>query len=78
LKSSLEDLLRGIPAQNGNGGELLKPGISASTKASRPETQLEKTTANAKRVLEEEAEARASKTARLKAAREGRDSGDTN
>ncbi|EPX80514.1 hypothetical protein [Salipiger mucosus] len=76
MKRSLEDLLSGVPAQDGNGGKPLKPNVSATkAKASEPVTQLQKTDTNAKRVLEEEAEARAEKTARLKAAREDRDSG---
>ncbi|GHF66366.1 hypothetical protein [Seohaeicola zhoushanensis] len=73
MKLSLEDLLAGVPAQDGNGGELLKPNLSAKKKANEPVTQLDKTTTNAKRVLEDEAEARAVKTARLKSAREERD-----
>ena len=75
MKSSLEDLLAGVPAQEGNGGKLLKPTASHKAKAPEPVTQLDKTTLSAKRVLDEEAEARAEKTARLKAQREERDAG---
>ncbi|GGG67150.1 hypothetical protein GCM10011415_12580 [Salipiger pallidus] len=70
MKPSLEDLLSGVPAQEGNGGT---PRGSSTQKASKPLTTLEKTSANAKQVLEEEAEERAEKMARLKAAREARD-----
>ncbi|WP_158968116.1 hypothetical protein [Chachezhania sediminis] len=76
MKPSLEDLLAGVPAQEGNGGKLLTPTVSANTKASGPVSQIDKTTMNARRILDEEAEARAEKTARLKAAREARDAGD--
>ncbi len=39
-------------------------------------TALDKTTANAKRLLDDEALVRSERTARLRAAREGRDKGD--
>lgn len=52
---------------------LLKRGVSVRVKASEPVTQLDKTSTNARRVLEEDAKERAEKTARLKAAREERD-----
>lgn len=78
MKRSLDDLLAGVPAQQGNGGQLKPPSVSASkAKTTEPTTQLEKTDTNAKRVLEEEAKARADKTAQLKAARERRDAGGT-
>lgn len=77
MKPSLEDLLAGVPAQNGNGGKLLSPSVSVKAKASAPVTQIDKTTTNARRVLEEEASERAEKTARLKAAREKRDAAGT-
>ncbi|MAM41126.1 MAG: hypothetical protein CL949_22080 [Erythrobacter sp.] len=74
MKPTLESLLAGVPARQGNGGQLLAPSVSASkAKSSEPVTQLNKTTENARRVLDDEAEARAQKTARLKAAREERD-----
>ena len=76
MKKKLEDFLLGIPAQNGNGGHLLTPTVSASAaKAAEPMTALDKTTAAAKRLLNDEAMARSEKTARLKAAREDRDKG---
>ncbi|MAQ85006.1 hypothetical protein [Psychromarinibacter halotolerans] len=76
MRPSLEDLLAGVPAQEGNGGKRLTPSVSASkAKAAEPVTALDKTTENAKLVLEEEAKERAAKTARLKAAREARDAG---
>ncbi|MBY6121459.1 hypothetical protein [Mameliella alba] len=79
MKPTLEDLLAGVPARDGNGGTPLAPSVSASkAKTAEPVTQIDKTTANAKRVLDEEAQARADKTAQLKAAREARDgSGNT-
>ncbi|MBR9894125.1 hypothetical protein GYB14_20715 [bacterium] len=74
MKPTLEDLLEGVPAQEGNGGQLLARGVSASkAKSSEPATPLDRTTENAKRVLGDEAHARAEKTAQLKAAREERD-----
>ncbi|MBN7786351.1 hypothetical protein JYP51_15605 [Ponticoccus gilvus] len=74
MKPTLEDLLAGVPAQEGNGGKPLAPSVSASkAKTAEPVTQIDKTTANAKRVLDEEAKAHADKTAQLKAAREARD-----
>ncbi|WP_242500582.1 hypothetical protein [Tropicimonas sp. IMCC6043] len=54
----------------------LKRGVSVRVKASEPVTQLDRTTTNARRVLEEEAGERAEKTARLNAAREERDLGE--
>ncbi|MBY6089772.1 hypothetical protein [Maritimibacter alkaliphilus] len=76
MKPTLEDLLAGVPAQEGNGGRLLSPTISASkAKSSESASQLDKTIENAKRVLHDEAQVRAEKTARLKAAREERDAG---
>ena len=76
MKTTLEDLLEGVPAQEGNGGQLLARGVSASkAKSSEPATPLDRTTENAKRVLEEESQARADKTAQLRAAREKRDAG---
>lgn len=77
MKTTLEDLLKGVPAQEGNGGRLLAPTVSASAaKAAEPVTALDKTTANAKRLLDDEALARSEKKARLKAARDKRDKGD--
>lgn len=71
----LEDLLHVVPAQDGNGGEFLKPTISASkTTASEQVSKQDETTRNARRILAEEAKARAEKSARLKAARDKRDS----
>lgn len=76
MKTDLEDLLRGVPAQEGNGGRLLAPTVSASAaKANEPMTALDKTTASVRRLLDEEALVRSEKTARLKAARENRDKG---
>lgn len=77
MKTKLEDLLKGVPAQVGNGGRLLAPTVSASAaKAAEPMTALDKTTAIAKRLLKDEALTRSEKTARLKASREDRDKGD--
>ncbi|MFD1912514.1 hypothetical protein [Halodurantibacterium flavum] len=77
MKTKLEDLLKGVPAQEGNGGRLLAPTVSASAaKAAEPVTAIDKTTASAKRLLDDEALVRHGKTARLKAAREARDKGE--
>lgn len=79
MKPTLEDLIAGIPARHGNGGSPRVPGVSATrSRETEPVTQIDKTTANARRVLDEEARVRAEKTALLKAAREARDrSGET-
>jgi hypothetical protein len=77
MKPTLEDLLASVPAREGNGGTPLAPSVSASkARGAEPVTQIDKTTANAKRVLDEEAQARADKMADLKAAREARDASD--
>lgn len=77
MKTKLEDLLKGVPAQEGNGGRLLASTVSASTaKAGEPMTALDKTTASAKRLLEDETLVRSEKTARLRVSREDRDKGD--
>lgn len=77
MKTKLEDLLKGVPAQEGNGGRLSAPTVSASAaKAAEPMTALDKTTASAKRLLDDEALVRSEKTARLKAARKDCDKGD--
>ncbi|NDV51340.1 MULTISPECIES: hypothetical protein [unclassified Salipiger] len=73
MKRSLDDLLKGIPAQTGNGGKPPQPKGTSGEKRTGPETQLDRITAGAKRVLQEEADERAEKLERLKAAREARD-----
>ena len=72
MKPTLDDILNGIPEQSGNGGKPLSPTKKADA---RSETQLDKISASAKRLLTEEAEQRADKIARLRAARRalGRD-----
>ena len=68
------DLTAGFLADEGNGGQSLAPSVSViEARAAEQITQLDRTTANAKRVLEEAAEALADKTAQLKAARKERD-----
>lgn len=73
MKLQLEDLVAGIPARDSQGGKGRTAGSALRTKASGPETALDKTTTAAWGILDEEAEARAEKTARLKAARQARD-----
>lgn len=74
MKTSLEDLLAGLPPQEGNGGQPVTAGVRASKAASsRGETQIDRTTAIARRVVDDETRLRAEKTAALKAAREKRD-----
>lgn len=73
MKKSLDDFLRGVPPQNGNGGRRLKPSGVFKDPPARPATQLDKTTAAAREILDTESRERAEKTARLKAAREARD-----
>jgi len=76
MKTELEDLLKGVPAQDGNGGRLKVPSVSASAaKAAEPVTALDKTTASAKRLVDDEALARSEKAARLRSAREKRERG---
>lgn len=72
MKRSLVDPPTDTPLQTGKGGMRLK---SKSTRYEEPLTAIDKTTRNAKRVLDEEAEERAEKTARLRAARKERDAG---
>lgn len=70
---TLASFLRGLPAQNGNGGKLLEPQKPSEDQATSQDKQLEKTSLRAKKILAEEAEDRAEKTARLKEARRVRD-----
>ena len=70
MKPQLEDLIAGIAARKGAGRSA---GSTLRTKATGPETALDKTSTAAWGILDEEAEARAEKTARLKAARQARD-----
>ena len=73
MKSQLEDLIAGIPARASKGGKVRTAGSTLRTKVAGLETALDKTTTVAWGILDEEAEARAEKTARLKAARQARD-----
>ena len=73
MNYSLDDLLRSVPAQNGNRGRRLVPKGLFKEVPAAPTTPIDKTTAAAKLILDDEATARATKTARLKAAREARD-----
>jgi hypothetical protein len=73
MKSQLEDLIAGIPARDSEKGKGRTSGSTLRTKTSGPETALDKTTTAAWGILDEEAEVRAEKTARLKAARQARD-----
>ncbi|MCA2013501.1 hypothetical protein LCM17_18570 [Cereibacter sphaeroides] len=70
----LDELLADIPPQTGNGGKRLKPKNKAYEE---PLTAIDKTTRNVRQLLNEEAEERAEKTARLRAARELRDAAST-
>lgn len=77
MNSAFKHLLADVPAQEGNGGMPLAPSVSASkAKSAAPVSALDKTAETAKRLLTDEAQARAEKTARLKAARAKRDQGD--
>ena len=70
---SLDQLLQGVPPQDGNGGKRLG---TASGGGSDPRSAvIEKTTEAAKLIMSDEATKRAEKTARLKADREARDRG---
>jgi hypothetical protein len=74
MKVTMEGLLAGVPPQEGNGGQRRMPSVSASAAmAAEPLTPIDKTTANARLLLNEESSARAEKTAKLKAARQERD-----
>lgn len=78
MTSSPENLDSGVPKQTGHGGKLLKPTIPAIKAVdSGPYPLMAKATLNAKDALEDEARARAEKTARLKAARQARDTDKT-
>ena len=73
MSSSFDDLLRAIPQRRDTRGREAAPG--AAPRPAPAPTQIEKTTAAAKLILETEAMSRAEKTARLRAAREARDTG---
>lgn len=78
MTSSPENLGSGVPKQTGHGDKLLKPTIPGiKAVASGPYPLMGKATLNAKDALEEEARARAEKTARLRAARQERDTDKT-
>lgn len=70
MKHSLENLLVDVAPQNGNGGKRLK---AAGSSYEEPLSALDKTTRNVRQLLDEEAEERAEKTARLREARAKRD-----
>ncbi len=74
MKRSLEDFLEGVPR---SGGRSSVPKGVFKDPPVRPATQLDKTTAAAREILDAEAQERAEKGARLKAAREARDRGTT-
>jgi hypothetical protein len=70
---SIDELLRDAPVRLGNGGRLLASNGAPKAKPAALMSPIDKTTAAAKLIAEIEAEERASKTARLKAARLARD-----
>ena len=70
---ALEELLRPLPRQHGNGGHLLAAEGAVGNQPNFQQTPLDKTTAAVKLMLEDEARERAEKTARLTAARLARD-----
>jgi hypothetical protein len=72
MSDVLGDLLAGVPARGAKGRTA---GSTQRTKGDGPVTALDKTSTAAWSILDEEAEARAEKTARLKAARQARDGG---
>lgn len=74
MTSASEDPLKGLPAAGGDNSAFQPPSIAVShANASEQVAPIDRTTTNAKRVLAEEAEKRADKTARLRAARQERD-----
>lgn len=73
MKRSLQDLIQGVPSQRGNRGRHLKAGGAFKDVPRQPLTQLDRTTAAANLIIEEEARERAAKGERLKAARAARD-----
>ena len=70
---SLDEFLDDVPLRNGNGGRVLSPTDPRAVEA--PMTPIDKTTAAAKLIIDDEAQKRASRTARLKADRKARDVG---
>lgn len=68
LRRSLEYLLT-PQAQPGNGGRKLVPGGAFENMPAVPETDLDRTTATARRIIEADALSRSEKIAQLKAAR---------
>lgn len=73
MTRSFDDFLKGVPPQYGNGGRPPQPTGVFKDRPAAPVTALDKTTAEVKRMTDEDAQERAQKTARLKAAREARD-----
>ncbi len=73
---SLNDLISILPPQLGNGGRLLASTNDSNRPDTIPATQVDKTTAAAKLILDAEFRDRIEKTARLKAARVANIKGD--
>ena len=77
MRTQPEDLFAGILGRDNKEGNGRTAGSALRTKTPGPETAIDKTTTAAWGILDEEAEARAEKTARLKAARQAREGGKT-
>lgn len=73
MSSKLEDLVFGIPTSRAHEGAGKKAGALYRAEIPGPMTALDKTTTAAWTILDDEAQVRADKTARLKAARQARD-----
>jgi hypothetical protein len=72
---SFDELSRDLTRQTGNGGRLLSPTGSGDCAVVSTMMPIDKTTAAAKLIINDEAEKRARKTARLKLDRQFRDQG---
>lgn len=73
MTQSLADLIQPLPVQRGNGGHYLVPAGLFKDAPAKRESAMDKTAYAASLIIDSEKQARAAKTAKLKAAREARD-----
>ncbi|WP_121629820.1 hypothetical protein [Tropicibacter alexandrii] len=73
MSGGFEDMFDGMRLHDGKAPKARKPGSTPRTQSAGPKTALDKTSTAAWEILDEDARARAEKTARLKAARQARD-----
>ncbi|QQA43922.1 hypothetical protein [Pelagovum pacificum] len=78
MRRSIEELLQRIPPKSGNGGRYQSPTNVFKDVPEPPKTQLDKTSANARVIIDDDAVERLAKKERLKAARQARDAAKKN